>query len=58
MKMPPKSKKQQRFMGAELQRKREGKETTTGMSEKQLKEFATKPKGRKLPEKKKPKKKA
>ena len=47
--MPPVSKKQQRFMGAELQRKREGKKTQTGMSEKQLEEFATVPKGKKLP---------
>lgn len=49
--MPAESKAQQRFMGAELARKREGKKTKTGMSEKQLKEFAgTKRKG--LPEKK------
>ena len=38
--MPAKSKRQQRFMGAELARKREGKKTRTGMSEKQLEEFA------------------
>jgi hypothetical protein len=38
--MPSKSAKQQRFMGAELARKREGKPTTTGMSESQLKDFA------------------
>ena len=50
--MPAKSKKQQKFMGAELARKRAGKKTKTGMSEKQLKEYAsTKRKG--LPEKKK-----
>lgn len=50
--MPAKSKAQQRFMGAELARKREGKKTKTGMSEKQLKEFAhTKRKG--LPSRKK-----
>lgn len=49
--MPSKSKVQQEFMGAELQRKREGKKTKTGMSEKQLKDFAsTKRKG--LPERK------
>lgn len=48
--MPPKSEKQRRFMGAELQRKREGKKTTTKMSEAQLKEFAMKP-DKKLPEK-------
>lgn len=50
--MPSVSKRQQRFMGAELGRKRAGKKTRTGMSEKQLKEYAsTKRKG--LPEKKK-----
>ena len=42
--MPPKSKKQQRFMGAELARKRAGKKTRTGMSEKKLREYAKKPK--------------
>ncbi len=48
--MPSKSKAQQRFMGAELARKREGKKTQTDMSEKQLEEYAsTKRKG--LPEK-------
>ena len=41
--MPAKSDKQRRFMGAELGRKREGKPTKTGMSEKQLKDFARKP---------------
>ena len=41
--MPAKSKRQQKFMGAELQRKREGKATTTGMSERQLKEYASTP---------------
>jgi len=39
--MPAKSKAQQRFMGAELARKREGKRTVTGMSAKQLEEFAS-----------------
>lgn len=39
--MPAKSKAQQRFMAAELQRKREGKHTKTGMSERQLREFAS-----------------
>ena len=44
--MPAVSKKQQRFMGAELARKREGKKTKTKMTEKQLEEFAsTKRKG-------------
>ena len=38
--MPAVSKKQQRFMGAELERKRAGKKTKTEMTEKQLEEFA------------------
>lgn len=42
--MPAKSDKQQRFMGAELARKRAGEQTQTGMSEKQLEDFATKKK--------------
>ena len=41
--MPAKSEKQRKFMGAELERKREGKKTRTGMSEKQLEDFAAKP---------------
>lgn len=41
--MPSKSESQRRFMGAELARKREGKATKTGMSEKQLRDFASKP---------------
>ena len=41
--MPAKSEKQRRFMGAELERKREGKETQTDMSERELEEFARKP---------------
>ena len=40
---PAKSKAQQRFMGAELARKRAGKKTRTRMSEKQLKEYAATP---------------
>ena len=40
--MPSVSEKQRKFMAAELQRKREGKGTKTGMSEKQLKDFAKK----------------
>jgi len=53
--MPSKSKAQQEFMGADLQRAREGKKTRTGMSESQLKEFAsTKRKG--LPQRVKSKK--
>ena len=38
--------KQQRFMGAELARKRAGKKTKTGMSEAKLSEMASKPKGK------------
>lgn len=38
--MPAKTEKQRRFMAAELARKREGKKTKTGMSEKQLSDFA------------------
>ena len=54
--MPAKSKAQQRFMGAELARKRAGKKTKTKMTEVQLKEFAsTKRKG--LPARKKKRKK-
>jgi len=50
--MPAVSKKQQRFFGAELARKRAGKRTKTKMTEEQLEEFAhTKRKG--LPAKKK-----
>lgn len=50
--MPAKSKAQQKFMGAELARKRAGKKTRTGMSAKQLEDFAsTKRKG--LPNRKK-----
>jgi hypothetical protein len=42
--MPAKTEKQRKFMGAELERKRAGKKTRTGMSEKQLKDFASKKK--------------
>lgn len=42
--MPAKSERQRRFMGAELARKRSGKRTKTGMSERQLAEYARKPK--------------
>jgi hypothetical protein len=42
--MPSETPKQRRFMGSELARKRAGKKTKTGMSEKQLKEFASKTK--------------
>jgi hypothetical protein len=47
--MPARSKKQQRFMGAELARARAGKKTRTGMSAKKLRVMARKPKGKKLP---------
>jgi hypothetical protein len=40
--MPAKSEKQRKFMGAELARKRAGKRTRTGMSEKQLEDYASK----------------
>jgi hypothetical protein len=40
--MPAKTEKQRKFMGAELARKRAGKKTKTGMSEKKLEEFAKK----------------
>lgn len=42
--MPGKTAHQRRMMGADLARKRAGKKTRTGMSEKQLKEFAKKSK--------------
>ena len=45
--MPAKSEKQRKFMGAELERKREGKKTKTGMSEKQLEDYASKGKKKK-----------
>jgi len=52
--MPSVSKKQQMFMAMELERRRQGKKTKTGMSEGQLEEFAsTKRKG--LPTRKKKK---
>jgi hypothetical protein len=44
--MPAVSEKQRKFMGAELARKRSGKKTKTGMSEKQLRDFARKKKKR------------
>jgi hypothetical protein len=45
--MPAQSEKQRKFMGAELQRKREGKKTQTGMSESELEKMASKPKTKK-----------
>jgi hypothetical protein len=41
--MPATSEKQRRFMGAELARLRSGKKTRTGMSEEDLRDFASKP---------------
>ena len=41
--MPAKTEEQRRFMGAELERKREGKKTQTDMSEEELEKFASKP---------------
>jgi len=41
--MPSWSRAQQRFMGAELARKRAGKRTETGMSEELLRDFAGTP---------------
>ena len=40
--MPARTEKQRRFMGAELERKREGKKTQTGMSESELEKMASK----------------
>ena len=42
--MPAKTERQRKFMGAELARKREGKKTRTGMSEKELEKMASKKK--------------
>lgn len=41
--MPAESEKQRKMMGADLARLRAGKKTRTGMTEKQLKDFAKKP---------------
>ena len=41
--MPSTSKKQQKFMGAEYERAKEGKKTQTGMSAAQLRNFAKGP---------------
>ena len=40
--MPAKTEKQRKFMGAELERKREGKKTRTDMSEQELEKYASK----------------
>ena len=44
--MPAKTERQRKMMGADLSRKRRGKKTRTGMTEKQLREYAHKPKRR------------
>ena len=41
--MPAKTEKQRKFMGAELERKRDGKKTRNDMSEAELKKMASKP---------------
>jgi hypothetical protein len=41
--MPARTEKQRKFMGAELQRNREGTKTQTGMSESELEKMASKP---------------
>jgi len=41
--MPSTTEKQRRMMGADLRRAEQGKRTRTGMSAKQLREFASKP---------------
>lgn len=43
--MPARTRKQQKFMGAELARARKGKRTRTGMGAAKLEEMAAKPKG-------------
>jgi hypothetical protein len=45
--VPARTEKQRRFMGAELERKREGKKTQTGMSESELEKMASKPDSKK-----------
>ena len=51
---PSTSEKQRKFMGAELRRRRRGQATRTGMSERQLRDFAEGPV--KKPTKRRPKK--
>ncbi len=43
--MPARSAKQQKLMGADLARVREGKKSRLGLSESKLEEMAKKPKG-------------
>jgi hypothetical protein len=51
--MPARSQAQQEMMGADLARLRKGQPTRTGMSEQQLKDFASTPR-KGLPKKVKP----
>lgn len=51
--MPSTSRKQQRFMGADLARARAGHKTRTGMTKAQLEEYASTPR-KGLPAKAKP----
>lgn len=44
--MPAQSESQRKFFGSELGRERKGEPTETGLPEKKLREFATKPTGR------------
>jgi hypothetical protein len=45
--MPARTEKQRRFMGAELERTRDGKQTRTGMREAELEKRASKPEHKK-----------
>lgn len=56
--MPSVSSRQRRFMGAELARERAGKSTQTHMTDKQLADFARKPKHKKHKRKTKHKRKS
>lgn len=47
--MPAKTKRQQRFFGAELTRKRAGEKTKTGLSEAKLREHAKLPQRKRKP---------
>jgi hypothetical protein len=49
--MPSTTPKQRRFMGADYERAKEGKKTRTGMSESQLRDFASGPVKKKPPRK-------
>jgi hypothetical protein len=45
--VPAKTERQRKFLAADLERKREGKPTRTGMSTEELRDFARKPTKRK-----------